>query len=161
MTLAWPAGVSNIPEEWQARRSERYTSVCIPTNTLMVASLYIRDQYQGRGYGKLAMDLLERVAAERYNAEWITLDTTAYLTTREGKYVVEDKTRPGRTIAWYEARGYRQFKVRWLLRKLTVGLQATLCPPYPRGSESLADGDFYAEAGSVALMRAHFLHQIL
>ena len=66
-----------------------------------VASLYILKQHQGRGFGGQAMDLLERVAVEQYNAAWIP----------DG-FAIEDKTREGRTVAWYRARGYEQFKVR-------------------------------------------------
>lgn len=59
------------------------------------------------------MDLLERVAVEQYNAAWITLDTAAYWTVMDPDgFAIEDKTREGRTVAWYRARGYEQFKVR-------------------------------------------------
>lgn len=78
-----------------------------------VASLYILKQHQGRGFGGQAMDLLERVAVEQYNAAWITLDTAAYWTVMDPDgFAIEDKTREGRTVAWYRARGYEQFKVR-------------------------------------------------
>lgn len=74
-------------------------------------------KYQGRKIGSEALDLLERVAVLELGAKSVTLDTTAYFTTfvqPEGggpKYVVEDPTRQGRTVAWYQARGYRQFRV--------------------------------------------------
>jgi hypothetical protein len=57
------------------------------------------------------MALLERVAVNNYNAEWITLDTAAYHVTHDGIYCNEDASRPNRVIAWYRARGYEEFKV--------------------------------------------------
>lgn len=59
------------------------------------------------------MDILERVAVQEYGAKSVTLDTTAYRMdpSPDGTYRIEDKTRPGRTIAWYASRGYTQFRV--------------------------------------------------
>jgi hypothetical protein len=84
------------------------------------ASLFISKQFQGRQFGTGAMDLLERVAVSELGAKLVTLDTVAYRTdiVNDGKqsYAVEDFSRPGRTIAWYQARGYSQFRVSvWLV----------------------------------------------
>lgn len=58
------------------------------------------------------MDILERIAVERFDADVLTLDTTAYWTDSSPARI-EDPTRPGRTTAWYRARGYEQFRVSW------------------------------------------------
>ncbi|WVQ96908.1 hypothetical protein IAU59_004016 [Kwoniella sp. CBS 9459] len=76
-----------------------------------IASLFIRRQFQRSGFGSKAMDLLEQEAVDKYGAEWITLDTTAYYTEQtDGKHFVEDMTRPGKSIGWYKSRGFVEFK---------------------------------------------------
>lgn len=61
------------------------------------------------------MDLLERIAVFELDAKIVTLDTTAYTTKfvqYDGKqWFEEDFEKPGRTRAWYQARGYKQFRV--------------------------------------------------
>jgi hypothetical protein len=78
-----------------------------------IASLFIRHQYQGLQFGTQALRILEQVAVERYGAVSVTLDTTAYLVTRSpcGTHHVEDFSKPNRTVAWYAAKGYSQFRV--------------------------------------------------
>ncbi|KAK8870127.1 hypothetical protein IAR55_000697 [Kwoniella newhampshirensis] len=82
------------------------------TNTVYLGSLFIREKYQGTGLGTKAMDLLENAAVEQYHAKWITLDTTAYRSevALHGREASEDPTRPGKSVAWYKARGYAQYK---------------------------------------------------
>lgn len=79
---------------------------------LRLASLFIRREFQGFGLGKQAMDLLERIAKEEFGARWITLDTWAYFAEpKEDGIYYEDQSRPGVNIAYYNTRGYVQFKV--------------------------------------------------
>lgn len=56
------------------------------------------------------MEILEREAVERYDAQWITLDTAAYDGEDRNGYWYEDFNKPGRTIAWYQQRGYERYK---------------------------------------------------
>lgn len=78
-----------------------------------IAGLFIQHKYQGLGIGSAALSLLERVAVEQYGAEKVTLDTAAYFTSKspDGPHYLEDPNRPGRTVAWYTAKGYSQFRV--------------------------------------------------
>lgn len=59
------------------------------------------------------MDILERVSVLELGAKTVTLDTTAYATTwsEDKKWRAEDFSQPGKTIAWYNSRGYTQFRV--------------------------------------------------
>ena len=77
----------------------------------VLASLFIRRQYQGLGYGSEAMDLLERVARDKFGARWVTLDTQAHRIDRLDGFAVEDPTRPGHSLGWYRKRGYEEFQV--------------------------------------------------
>ncbi|WVW83492.1 hypothetical protein I302_105513 [Kwoniella bestiolae CBS 10118] len=76
-----------------------------------ISSLFIRKAYQAGGLGTKAIDLLEKAAVEVYGAKVITLDTTAYFTyVDEEGWLVEDFNRRGRAVAWYEKRGYREYR---------------------------------------------------
>ena len=97
--MAWPVGRTGLS-----------TLVCY-AQIKLIASLFIRHAHQRQGLGGKAMDLLERVAVDKYKAEWVTVDTCPYHPTQEGIYIIEDKTRPNPNIAWYRSRGYEEFKV--------------------------------------------------
>lgn len=75
--------------------------------------LFIREKFQGLGYGKTAMDMMERLAVDLYGAKHITLDTASYFCYKDptDTYYIEDKTRRGRTCYWYEAQGYEAIRV--------------------------------------------------
>jgi hypothetical protein len=59
------------------------------------------------------MDILERVAVERFGAKTITLDTAAYYyeLSEDGSKYIADVTRPSRSATWYTLRGYQPFRV--------------------------------------------------
>jgi hypothetical protein len=70
------------------------------------------------------MDILERVAVERFHAKTITLDTVAYHVecSPDGTRYEEDFLRPGKSLPFYYRRGYKQYRVRRLyilLRRLS------------------------------------------
>ncbi len=79
---------------------------------ILTASLFIRNKFQNLGLGTLAMDILERIAVDRYNAKWITLDTSAHqnFTSEDGELHERFDTE-GRSIAWYRSRGYERYRV--------------------------------------------------
>jgi hypothetical protein len=60
------------------------------------------------------MDILEQVAFEKFSASKVTLDTSAYLLDMipEGTWYLEDKTKIGKSVRWYEARGFKEYRVR-------------------------------------------------
>jgi hypothetical protein len=62
------------------------------------------------------MDILERVAVERFHAKTVTLDTVAYHVkpASDGIHLAEDRSRPGKSLPFYQRRGYRQYRVRRL-----------------------------------------------
>jgi hypothetical protein len=57
--------------------------------------------------------LLENVAISKFNAKTLTLDTQAYeaMPTADGKSLLDNMEKPGRSIAWYEKMGYEVFRV--------------------------------------------------
>ncbi|WWC69762.1 uncharacterized protein I206_103705 [Kwoniella pini CBS 10737] len=76
-----------------------------------LSSLFIRKAYQASGLGSRAVDILEKVAIEIYNAKTLTLDTTAYHTyIDEDGWLIEDTERQGKNWSWYERRGYREYR---------------------------------------------------
>lgn len=85
------------------------------------------------------MDILEREAAEKYNAQWITLDTAAYAGEEREGYWYEDFTKPGRTIAWYEQRGYERYK---------PNTPTFPYHPLPDNPDRLLSGAFLRKSGS-------------
>ena len=64
------------------------------------------------GLGSLAMDILEHLAVREYGAKWIALDTWAHgrRYTETGE-LVEQFEEVGRSIAWYQRRGYQIYRV--------------------------------------------------
>ena len=58
------------------------------------------------------MDILEHLAVTDYGARWITLDTWAYgrHTTETGE-LLELFEEVGRSVAWYQRRGYQVYRV--------------------------------------------------
>lgn len=116
----------NMPEDPElANREARVIRICMSRNRVRVrsvldrwltghsiAALFIRQIYQGRSFGARALEILEHVAVERYGAVKVTLDTAAYTTSLHALgHRIEHFDKSNRTIAWYEAKGYRQFRV--------------------------------------------------
>ncbi|WWD19939.1 hypothetical protein CI109_104411 [Kwoniella shandongensis] len=82
------------------------------TKSVHIAALFIRHKYQGQGFGSKAIQILESVAVDKYDAQWVTLDTTAYHCefSPDGLTGTEDFSRPGKNVAWYNKNGYVKFK---------------------------------------------------
>lgn len=59
------------------------------------------------------MDILERVAMDTFGAKAVTLDTCAYYTvySEDLSTAVEHIGRLGKSVGWYQRRGYEQYKV--------------------------------------------------
>lgn len=79
---------------------------------LGVASPFIVKKHQNAVLGRLALDILELAAVSEFGARWITSDTFAYhVETGEDERGVEHVGTPGRSVGWYEKRGYRPYRV--------------------------------------------------
>lgn len=74
------------------------------------------------GLGTKAFKLLEEMAADQYNAKYLTLDTAAYTTepSPDG-YFIEDESKRSENAKMYERRGYRQFGVSPLRNRFGCG----------------------------------------
>lgn len=79
------------------------------------ASLFIDTPFQRLGLGRLAIGLLEELAAELFHAKVLTLDTTAYHVARSGDYpdwkYVEVVSQPSNNSLWYKKLGYEPYGV--------------------------------------------------
>ncbi|WWC85194.1 uncharacterized protein L201_000053 [Kwoniella dendrophila CBS 6074] len=79
--------------------------------SVYISSLFIRHAYQRKSIGTKAMDLLERTCEDEFGAKIITLDTTAYhVTIDEDDFRIEHPDIRGRSIAFYERRGYKEYR---------------------------------------------------
>lgn len=88
-------------------------SIAIADRLWVPAALFIQHQYHRLGLGNLALDLLEQVAAERYNARFVTLDTMSWdYQPREDGVYMEVVGTESRNMRWYRRRGYEVYKVR-------------------------------------------------
>ena len=72
------------------------------------------------------MDILERAAVTNFGAKWLTLDTSALLqeVSAEGE-IIELPDTIGRSIPWYQRRGYKSYRVSLVLN-LHIGETAIL-----------------------------------
>ncbi|ORY41378.1 acyl-CoA N-acyltransferase [Rhizoclosmatium globosum] len=69
----------------------------VSTKTAMIKSLFIKPEYQGRGYGKESIRLLEDFAVKQYGIETMTLETSAS---------------SKKNMAFYIKLGYAEFRER-------------------------------------------------
>ncbi|GFZ51988.1 hypothetical protein JCM24511_09759 [Saitozyma sp. JCM 24511] len=78
-----------------------------------LSSLFIDTSFQRLGLGRLAIGLLEELAAELFHAKVLTLDTTAYHVARSGDYpdwkYVEVVSQPSNNSLWYKKLGYEPY----------------------------------------------------
>ncbi|ORY34592.1 hypothetical protein BCR39DRAFT_513539 [Naematelia encephala] len=78
----------------------------------ILASLFILKKYQKFGYGRLALNFLEKLAVDLYGAKVITLDTAAYECTwsEDGKIATDNIGEESNNSKMYKRRGYVQYK---------------------------------------------------
>lgn len=118
-------------------RARRFTRVPFTKDTVLsgfvrrlvltdTGSLFISKSFQGLGIGRLAMDLLEKLAVDLFQARVITLDTAAYevVRTTDGPEWawVELAGQESRNSLWYKKRGFEAYGV----SPLPPGLSACL-----------------------------------
>ncbi|KAL7416377.1 hypothetical protein BDY24DRAFT_379554 [Mrakia frigida] len=76
--------------------------LCNPAeDRVMISSLFVYSKFEGKGYGRDIMDILEGICRTELSAKTITVNTRP----RQ-----EDGRTKTKQMAWYERRGYQEFR---------------------------------------------------